>query len=192
MSSNEHGMIPIDNIDKNWTLFLDRDGVINHEKNQDYIRTWEEFKFYDGAIEAIQIFSTIFNRVIVITNQRGVGKGLTTIQDLQTIHANMKGEIEKGKGKIDGIYYCPDLDESSPNRKPNIGMGMMAKKDFPDIDFSKSIMIGNSMSDMEFGKNLGCYTVFLPTTKPAINTPPSPIDMISHSLIEFSKILLKK
>lgn len=184
-------MIPIEKIDKKWTIFLDRDGVINYEKHQDYIRTWEEFRFYEGAIKAIQIFSTLFNRVIIVTNQRGVGKGLTKIQDLETIHANMKLEIEKGHGKIDGIYFCPDLDENSPNRKPNVGMGLMAKKDFPDIDFSMSIMIGNTMSDMKFGKNLGCYTVFLPTTKPDVDKQDRNIDMISTSLFEFSTKLIK-
>ena len=70
-------MIDLNKIDNTWTLFLDRDGVINHEKHLDYIHTWDEFKFYDGVTEAIEIFAKKFNRIIVVTNQKGVGKGVT-------------------------------------------------------------------------------------------------------------------
>ena len=87
-------MIPLKNIDKSWTLFLDRDGVINHEKHLDYIHTWDEFVFLDGVLEAIKSFSTLFARIMVITNQKGVGKGMTKFEDLTIIHDNMKMEIE--------------------------------------------------------------------------------------------------
>ena len=134
-------MIPLNNIDQSWTLFLDRDGVINHEKNKDYIHTWDEFVFYDGVQEAIKTFSTIFKRIIIVTNQKGVGKGLTLLENLTEIHNNMKSSIQLAGGRIDAIYFCPDLDENSPNRKPNPGMGYQAQQDFPEIDFTKSIMV---------------------------------------------------
>ncbi len=171
-------------IDNTWTLFLDRDGVINHEKHLDYIHTWDEFKFYDGAKVAIQIFTQKFNRIIIVTNQRGIGKGVTKETDLQLIHKNMVIEIEKVGGKIDGIYYCPELE--SPNRKPNPGMGLQAVKDFPDIDLSKALMVGNTLSDMEFGRNLGIKTVFLTTTRPEVDTKDERIDAEYPSLIAFA------
>jgi histidinol-phosphate phosphatase family protein len=92
-------------INKSWTLFLDRDGVINIEKHLDYIHTWDEFKFYDGAKVAIKIFTEKFNRVIVVTNQKGVAKGVTKEDNLRLIHTNMIAEVEKVGGKIDAVYY---------------------------------------------------------------------------------------
>ncbi len=177
-------MLDLNKINNTWTLFLDRDGVINHEKHQDYIHTWDEFKFYDGAKVAIQIFSKIFKRIIVVTNQRGIGKGLTKLNDVLEIHKNMIAEIEKVGGRIDKIYYCPDLE--SYNRKPNPGMGLQAVNDFSDIDLSKTIMVGNTLSDMEFGRNLNINTVFLSTTRPEVDTADKRIDAVYPSLIAFA------
>jgi histidinol-phosphate phosphatase family protein len=182
-------MLPLKQIDKTWTLFLDRDGVINHEKHQDYIHTWEEFKFYDGAKEAIKIFAKKFHRIVVITNQKGVGKGLTKLEDLHTIHANMEKEIKDSGGRLDAVFYCSELDDTNPYRKPNPGMGLEAAKQFPDIDLSRSIMVGNTISDMEFGRNLGVYTVFLPTTRPEVDLTDDRIDAVSNSLLDFAKAL---
>ena len=177
-------MIDLKTIDKTWTLFLDRDGVINHEKHLDYIHTWDEFKFYDGAKVAIQIFTQIFHRIIIVTNQRGIAKGVTKEENLKLIHENMLRDIEAVGGKIDAIYYCPELE--SPNRKPNPGMGLQAVKDFADIDLTKAIMVGNTLSDMEFGRNLGIKTVFLTTTRPEVETSDERIDEVYPSLIAFA------
>src|ERR1700712_2411758 len=111
-------MLPLTQIDKTWTLFLDRDGVINHEKHQDYIHTWDEFIFYEGVQSAIKIFTEKFGRIIIVTNQKGVGKGLTKLEDLELIHKNMRLEIEKAGGKIDAVYFCSALEETPPSRKP--------------------------------------------------------------------------
>lgn len=177
-------MIDFKKIDKTWTLFLDRDGVINHEKYLDYIHTWVEFKFYDGAKVAIQIFTQKFNRVIIVTNQRGIGKGVTKIEDVEIIHKNMIADVEAVGGKIDAVYFCPDLE--SDNRKPNRGMGLQAVKDFEDIDLTKAIMVGNTISDMHFGRNLGIKTVFLTTTRPDVDTSDEHIDAVYPSLIAFA------
>ncbi len=182
-------MFDLSKIDKTWTLFLDRDGVINHEKHKDYIHTWEEFYFYGGTKKAIAIFAEKFKYIIVVTNQRGIGKGVTKLEDLQLIHKNMIAEIDKAGGRIDGIYYCPELDDTNPNRKPNPGMGLQAVNDFPDIDLSKSIMIGNTISDMQFGRNLGVQTIFLPTTRPEVDLQDDRIDTVYESLIAFADVL---
>jgi D-glycero-alpha-D-manno-heptose 1-phosphate guanylyltransferase len=176
-------------MDTGWTLFLDRDGVINHEKQGDYIRNLNEFVFYDGALEALKILARKFGKIIVVSNQRGVGKGLMTEADLSAIHAYMMAEIEKAGGRIDKIYYCTSTDTRHPNRKPNPGMALLAKNDFPEIDLSKSIMVGNNTSDMLFGRNAGMFTVFLTTTKPDQELPHPDIDMYFGSLTEFAKSL---
>ena len=182
-------MIDLTKIDKTWTLFLDRDGVINHEKHLDYIHTWDEFVFYEGAKEAIAVFAKIFNRIVVVTNQKGIGKGLTRLEDLQLIHKNMVGEIEMAGGRIDAVYFCADLEDDSPNRKPNPGMGLQAVKDFPEIDLSKAIMVGNTISDMKFGRNLGVQTIFLPTTRPEVDLNDDRIDAVYNSLIDFANAM---
>lgn len=181
--------IDLTKIDKTWTLFLDRDGVINYEKHKDYIHTWDEFYFYEGVKEAIAVFSKKFKYVIVVTNQRGIGKGITRTEDVDLIHKNMKAEIEKKGGRIDAVYFCPDLDESSPNRKPNPGMGLQAVSDLPGIDLSKAIMIGNTLSDMQFGRNMGVKTIFLPTTRPEVDLHDERIDAVYDSLISFARAL---
>jgi len=182
-------MIDLARINNNWTLFLDRDGVINHEKQNDYIHNWNEFVFYSGAPEAIAIFTKRFKHIIVVSNQRGIGKGVTRNSDVEEIHINMRAEIEKAGGRIDAVYFCPDVDDSSPDRKPNPGMGLKALKDFPGIDPAKTIMIGNTLSDMQFGRNMGFKTIFLPTTRPEVDIHDERIDAVYDSLPGFAKAL---
>lgn len=183
-------MIPFYDIDSSWTLFLDRDGVINHQKENGYINLPSEFEFYAGVKEAIEKFSRIFGRIIVITNQRGVGKGITSLENLERIHEHMKTEVENNGGKIHSIYFCPAINDDSPNRKPNTGMALQAQSDFPEINFSKSIMIGNSASDIHFGKNIGAYTVYLTTTNPMLNDDTKRVtDLVCTSLLSFANLL---
>ncbi len=179
-------MIDLNNIDKTWTLFIDRDGVINHEKKADYIRNWNEFKFYDGVLEALEILNEKFGVIVMVTNQKGVGKGLMTIEDLAEIHNNMISAIQLKNGRVDKIYYCSDLADDSVNRKPNPGMAFQAKRDFPSIDFSKSLMVGNKLSDMGFGRNAGIHTVFVATTNPETQYPHEAIDFRFKDLFHFA------
>jgi len=176
------------NIDPNWTLFIDRDGVVNEEKQDDYIHTWNEFQFYEGVKEAFKIFNKRFGVIVMVTNQRGVAKGLTKLKDLHLIHCNMMEEIEETGGRIDRIYVCTDMEGS--NRKPNTGMGLQALEDFTQIELSKGIMVGNTLSDMKFGRNLGIkMNVFLSTTRKEVDLNDPAIDMVFPSLISFAKAL---
>jgi D-glycero-D-manno-heptose 1,7-bisphosphate phosphatase len=179
-------MIPFHQSTKKWSLFLDRDGVINEEVHNDYVHHWHDFKFYPGSLTALEKLSKFFNPIVVVTNQRGVGKGLTKLDSLLNIHHNMQSEVLEQGGRIDEVYFCPDVDTDSPNRKPNIGMGLKAKTDFPEIDFNHAIMVGNTLSDMMFGKNLGMFTVFIASTRPEIILPHPQIDLRFNSLLEFS------
>ncbi len=175
--------------DRNWALFLDRDGVINHEKDQSYIFHYDEFIFYEGVKEAFAILAGLFGHIFVVTNQRGIGKGLMTEMDLAEIHLNMRKEIEKAGGRVDRIYYSDSLSNDHPHRKPNPGMAFQAKKDHPEIDLRRSIMVGNNLSDMEFGRNAGMYTIYLRTTAPQQPLPHPLIDLSFNSLYDFAKAL---
>ncbi|MEQ8624114.1 MAG: HAD family hydrolase [Vicingaceae bacterium] len=151
-------------IDRTWTLFLDRDGVINKKLPNDYVKKIEEFEFIDGAEEAISKLGSIFGRIVVVTNQQGIGKGLMTVQELNEVHDYMQSRLIQMGGKIDKIYFCPDLADSKSNcRKPNTGMAEEARSEFNEIDFKKSIMVGDSLSDMQMGKRVGMVTVYVNT-----------------------------
>lgn len=176
------------NIDKTWTLFLDRDGVINTRLIDDYVKHWIEFEFIDGVLPALKELKEIFGTIVVVTNQQCIGKGIITVDDLELIHKNMLYEIDYMKGRIDKVYFSPYLSsENHPTRKPGIGMALQAKKDYPNIDFAKSIMVGDSMSDMEFGKNAGMITVYV-SDSPKVHPN---IDFNARSLNEFLKKLYK-
>ena len=184
-------MIDLKLIDKTWTLFLDRDGVINEESTtkHEYILRWAEFRFMKGVKEAIKIFTEKFGLIVIATNQRCIGLGLLTEDGLHVILNNMSAEIETAGGKINGIYFAPDTNRESINRKPQIGMALQAKNDFSSIDFSKSMMVGNRVSDMGFGKNAGMTTVFVATTDPEVTLPHPLIDLRFDDLISFAKAL---
>jgi len=177
-------------IDKSWTLFLDRDGVINEENIGSYITNWDEFMFCEGSLAALQQLSEMFGRVVVVTNQRGVGKGIMTLADLKLIHNNMIAQVKTAGGRIDRVYACTALEDQDHNRKPNPGMAFQARHDFADIDFKRSIMVGNAMSDMEFGKRTGMHTVFLTTKHEPYNLPHDFIDEQFASLHKWAKSLV--
>ena len=174
---------------KEWTLFLDRDGVINKELRDDYVKHWEDFIFEDGALEAIAKLSGIFGRIIIVTNQRGIGIELMTDEDLSNIHEKMVAAIQETGGRIDAIYYAPAADRSDIRRKPNPTMAYEAQKDFPEIDIAKSIIVGNSISDMEFGRNAGMRTIFIDEKKKYGGEKTSIMDEISNSLYNWTDSL---
>lgn len=150
-------------VDSSWTLFLDRDGVINVHYPDDYVKRWEDFIFIEGVTEALARLSSVFGRIVVVTNQQGVGKGLYTEAELAQMHQQMSSIISQAGGRIDAVYAATRLRDEDVEgwRKPKTGMALQARADFPDIDFSKSIMVGDSASDMQFGREAGMYTVFV-------------------------------
>lgn len=140
-------------------VFLDRDGVINVKAPEgDYIKSWSEFHFLSGAIEAIKKLNQNHWLVIIITNQRGIARHLMTMDDLQNIHYSMEKELNKHGAHIDGIYVCPHEKGTCHCRKPDIGLFLQAEKDF-SINKSRSWMIGDSKTDIEAGRNYGIHTI---------------------------------
>jgi D-glycero-alpha-D-manno-heptose 1-phosphate guanylyltransferase len=178
--------IDLKKIDNSWTLFLDRDGVINEERVGQYVLHWGEFIFNKGVLEVFKLLSAHFGKIIIVSNQRGVGKGLMTEEALQSIHLEMQREVEIVHGRIDRIYYCTETGDKFFNRKPNPGMAFQAINDFPDIDLSRSIMVGNKPSDMRFGRSAGMYTVFVKTTNPQQQFPHPDIDLVYPTLYDFA------
>lgn len=170
-------------IKKDWTLFLDRDGVINRRIIGGYVTRWEEFEFLSGVLDAMKVFSQHFKYIVLVTNQQGVGKELMTEDDLDAVHDAMMQEIEANDGRIDLILSCTQLASDPDNfRKPKPDMAFMAQEIFPDIDLAKSLMIGDGQSDIDFGRNAGMCTVF-------IGDENSRADDCVSSLYEFSKSL---
>ena len=142
------------------TLFLDRDGVINVKLDASYVKTADEFEFMIGAEIAISKLSKIFKRILIVTNQQGIAKGLMSNKDLDALHNYMLFELKMQGGLIDKIYYCPHLAvESCTCRKPNPGMIQQAIIDFPEIKVEESYLIGDSDSDILAGNKMRLNTV---------------------------------
>lgn len=137
------------------TILLDRDGVINRLRVNDYVKRWEEFEFLPGVLDVLTKWNRQVRHLFVVTNQRGVGKGLMSEKDLVDIHQRMCAEIEKQGGRIDKIYYCTALTEADNRRKPGRGMFDEILRDYPDVSPSGCLMIGDSESDMKFAENCG-------------------------------------
>jgi len=174
-------------LNKDWTLFLDRDGVINERLVGDYVKIPDEFRFIDGVPEAIAKLSKIFGLIIIVTNQQGIGKELMTEEDLRIIHDIMVTGIQEAGGRINKIYHSPQLErDANALRKPNTGMALQAQKDFNEIDFEKSVMVGDGLHDMEFGRRLGMQRVFI-SEKPDTHT--NLFDFQFESLSAFSNSL---
>jgi histidinol-phosphate phosphatase family protein len=149
-------------VDVSWTLFLDRDGVINERIFGGYILDYTDFRFKEGVLESAKELFEKFTRVIVVTNQQCVAKGLISEVDLGVLHEKMVGDFQKAGSTIDRVYAALELKDSAPfMRKPNPMMAELARQEFPEIDFTKSIMVGDTDSDVHFGKNLGMKTVLI-------------------------------
>lgn len=135
------------------TLLLDRDGTINVHLIGDYVKNIEEFEFIPGVLDVMPKLAHHFKYIFVVTNQRGVGKGLLPETKLKDIHEYMIKEIEKIGGRIDGVYYCTSLTDTDIRRKPNRGMFDDILHDYPHVIPAKTLMIGDSDVDMEFARN---------------------------------------
>lgn len=141
-------------------IFLDRDGVIN-ENRDDYVKTWEEFVPLPGAIESIRRLSDHGHPIFVVTNQSAVGRGMLSPQTLACIHQNMKRMVEEQGGRITAVYGCPHAPwENCSCRKPKTGLLKQAAADF-GLHLQDAILVGDAYRDIEAGKNVGCRTILV-------------------------------
>ena len=137
------------------TLLLDRDGVINRLLPGDYVKTVSEFEWLPGVKDALAEAAGKFRGIYIMTNQRGVGRGVMTHEALDDIHAWMTGEIAAADGRIDGIYVCSAVSDDDPRRKPARGLFDDLLRDHPETNPSRTAMIGDSQSDALFARNCG-------------------------------------
>jgi histidinol-phosphate phosphatase family protein len=146
-----------------WTLFLDRDGVLNRTAPGTYVTRPADFQWLPGAVDTLARLRPLFGRIVVVTNQQGIAKGLMNGADLADIHSAMLAQLEAAGVRLDAVYHCPHrADAGCSCRKPRPGMALAAQQQFPEIDFRRAWMIGDSESDIEFGRNLGMRTIRIP------------------------------
>ena len=161
------------------TVFLDRDGVINRKLPEgEYVSSWERFELLPGVLEAIQALKAAGLRVVVVTNQRGVALGRYSTADVEAIHARLQALLTEGErtadavgqagqagadgqAGVDAFYYCPHDKRMCRCRKPLPGMFEQAQAQFPRIEAERSVMVGDSLSDIEFGRAVGMRTIFV-------------------------------
>jgi D-glycero-D-manno-heptose 1,7-bisphosphate phosphatase len=154
------------------TAFLDRDGTINEKAPEgEYVTSLAGFRYLPGAEDAIRLLAAAGWLVVVVTNQRGIALGRMTAESVDEIHRHML-ELP-----IAAVYVCPHQRDTCDCRKPGTGLFLQAKRDFPEIDFSRSVVIGDAPSDIAAGAALGCRTVL-------VGAPPMP------SLLEAAKRLV--
>ena len=176
-------------VDHSWTLFLDRDGTINVRRENDYVKTWREFSFLPDVLDGLALCRSIFGRICIVTNQQGVGKGVMSQEDLEGVHSEMLTVMSNYGIFIDQVYTCTQKAEVFDNcRKPNPAMALQAATDFPEIRFSKSIMIGDMPVDIEFGHGLNMTTVFIGSEKDLALCSPH---CVFQSVGEFAQELIR-
>jgi D-glycero-D-manno-heptose 1,7-bisphosphate phosphatase len=143
-----------------FTVFLDRDGVINHNR-VDYVKQWSEFHFLPGTLRAIADLTAAGYQIFVVTNQACVGKGLLSRADLEAMHARMLQHIELAGGHIGGVLYCPHRnDEGCACRKPAPGLLFRARDEF-GVDLQHAIMVGDSLTDMRTAAAAGVPAILV-------------------------------
>ena len=168
----------------NKAAFLDRDGVINVKAPEgQYVTGWEEVHFFPGVATAIAMLNNAGFRVIVVSNQRCVAKGLVTSAEVEALHKRICRELAGLGAVIDAVYFCPH--ETAPPcdcRKPAPGMLLAAAKEHR-IDLGASWMIGDSDADVAAGKNAGCKTVLLGRRTNSSGSAP---DLLAQSLLDLA------
>lgn len=174
------------NVDSSWTLFIDRDGVINERNFEGYILNKRDFVFKEGVLESSKSLFSKFKHVVLVTNQQCIGKGLISTDGVREIHDYMESSLVQNGAKIDLILVAPEIKGAeNSTRKPQPHMALLAQEKMKDIDFSKSIMVGDTDSDIQFGKNLEMKTVLIESSEKCTIRP----DVKVSSLMELNNRL---
>lgn len=145
-------------------VFIDRDGVINKKLAEgEYVTQPSEFRLLPGSADALALLNADGRKVIVVTNQRGIALGRLSIRGLDRVHEELARQLRAHSAHVDAIYYCPhtEADPGCDCRKPQCGLLERAFRDFPRARRDNSILIGDSLSDIQAGINFGLRTIFI-------------------------------
>jgi histidinol-phosphate phosphatase family protein len=147
-------------------IFLDRDGVINRRR-VDHVKSWDEFEFLPEALEGLREITRMGARVVMVTNQSAVGRGMISEADLAAIHERMLSEIAAAGGRIDAVYACLHTPlDGCDCRKPAPGLLLRAAADL-GLRIEASVMVGDSASDLQAARAAGCASVLVADTADA-------------------------
>lgn len=145
-----------------WSLFLDRDGVLNRRIPDGYVRRVDELEVLEGVGSAVAALSALARRVVVVTNQAGVGRGLMTMAAVDAVNSALVEHVRRHGGRVDAVFTCPHLAGVGCGcRKPSPGMAWQAVARFPEIDLGRSVMVGDSPSDCAFAEAAGMRSVLI-------------------------------
>jgi len=173
----------------NKAVFLDRDGVIN--KDFGYVYRIEDFFIYDEVYPALKKLRDAGFKLIVITNQSGIGRGYYTEEDFLNITKHMKEKLKEKGIVLDKVYYCPhhpegvipEFTKKCNCRKPETGMIEEAVKEF-NIDLSNSFLIGDKETDIQAGKKMGLKTILVKTGRGKDFISNTSADYIAENILD--------
>lgn len=144
------------------TIFLDRDGVICYNR-PDHVKSWAEFRFLPGALEALTALSQAGCRIVVVTNQAGISRGLMTVEQVDEIHCRMSNAVAAAGGRVDRVLYCPHRpEEGCACRKPQPGLLWAAAREYP-VEWDQAYLVGDHWTDVQAGLSAGCRTFLVLT-----------------------------
>ena len=171
----------------NYTLLLDRDGVINKPKADDYVKSPIEFEFTENALEALHILSSNFKRIIIVTNQQGIDREIMSQEDLENVHLKMYKSLKYNNiAYFDAVFFAPYLRSANHAwRKPSTGMAEMAKTYYPDIDWNYCLLVGDSPGDMELADALSVHKIRIQNPQFEFDNQ----DMMFSSLFDFAQFI---
>ena len=176
------------------TVFIDRDGVINEDLIDDYIKSWDDFRFIPGSVEAMKKLSAKGYNIVIISNQAGIGDGIYSETTLDHITNRMLHELKQNSVEVKGIYYClHGKDAGCECRKPKTGLFVQAAKDIK-FNPTETYFIGDKATDIEAGKKFGLKTLFVLTGHGALDQSKLVNDLkpekIFPSIIEVADYIL--
>lgn len=176
-------------------VFLDRDGVINRKPPEGhYVARWSDFRILPGAESAIAALNRAGLTVFTVSNQRGIALGLYTAGDVHALHAQLQQHLAAHAARIDAFYFCPHDRDQCECRKPRTGLFEQAFRDFPEAAPANSLLIGDSLSDVQAARNLGIPCIFIEgdpaTRKPGAHRAAALATLTVASLAEAVRELL--
>lgn len=167
------------------TVFLDRDGVINRDSAA-YIKSWQEFEFLPGSLEALRRLTASGFTILVVTNQSAVGRGLISSETLAGIHRNMRSAIRRHGGRIRDVFFCPHVPQAGCDcRKPRPGLILQAQQRY-GIDLEAAAMVGDSARDIACARRAGCALAVRVRSgiQDSVQQPPAAVETVADHVAE--------